>query len=98
MKEIAESYIITDTLGAQFEFDGVPSFVVKAIPVGKTEVETIVLPYAHCWNEIAFASNNSLPWTVNRYMKKLFKWGPLELPVPKGSFFDASEGWAIRLK
>lgn len=98
MKQISDAYIIKATLGAQLEFDGVPSFVVKAIPVNGSEEETLVLPYARCWNEVAFASNNSFPWKVNPYMKNLFKWGPLELPVPKGSFFDVSEGWAIRLR
>ena len=96
MREIAESYIIKATLGMQFEFDGVTSFIIKAIPVNGTEEETFVLPYERCWNEVAVASNNNLPWQVNRYMKPLFKWGPLELPVPKGTYFDVPEGWAIR--
>lgn len=97
-KVIAEAYTITSTLGAQFEFDGVPSFVTKAIPLGGTEEETFVLPYARCWNDVAFAANNHLPWSLKSYLKKIFKWGPLNLPVPKGSFFDAPEGWAIRIR
>lgn len=98
MKQISDAYIIKAALGAQFEFDGVPSFIVKAIPVDGSDEETIVLLYARCWNEVAFASNNQFPWKINPYMKNLFKWGPLELPVPKGSFFDVPEGWAIRFE
>ena len=90
MKRPSETYIIKATLGAQFEFDGVLSFVVKAVPVGGTEEETIVLPYERCWNDVAIASNHSIPYKINRYLKPLFKWGPLNLPLPKGSFFDAA--------
>ena len=97
MTQINDTFIIKATLGAQFEYEGIPSFVVKAIPLGEENEVTIVLPYARCWNEIAFAQNNSMPWKVNPYMKPLFSWGPLNLPVPEGSFFDSKEGWAIRL-
>lgn len=98
MKQIAEAYTITATLGVQFEFDGVPSFVTKAIPIGGTEEETFVLPYFHCWNELAYISNNHLLWKINPYIAETLTWGHLELPVPKGSFFDVPEGWAIRIE
>ena len=74
------------------------SFVTKAIPTGGTEEETFVLPYAHCWNELAYISNNHLLWKINPYIAEALTWGHLELPVPKGSFFDVSEGWAIRIE
>ena len=95
--EIDDTFMIKATLGVQFDFDGVASFVVKAIPLWGEEEVTIVLPYNRCWNEIAYAQNNSIPWQINPYMKPLFSWGPLNLPVPKGSFFDSKEGWAIRI-
>lgn len=97
MKNPRDIYTIKATLGVQFDFDGVPSFVTQAIPLGGSEVETFVLPYAHCWNEIALIENNQMHWKINPYIKEALTWGPLELPVPKGSFFDAKEGWAIRI-
>lgn len=96
-KKISEVYTIKATLGAQFEFDGVPSFVTKAIPLGGAEEETFVLPYAHCWNELATISNRRGLWRINPYIREILTWGSLDLPVPKGSFFDAPEGWAIRI-
>lgn len=32
---------------------------------------------------------------MSRDFAQLFLWGALDLPIPQGSFFDASEGWAI---
>ena len=97
MKTPANMYKITATLGMQFDFNGVPCFVTKAIPVDGTEEESFVLPHALCWNELAFIENNGLLWEINPYIKKVLAWGPLELPVPEGSFFDVKEGWAIRI-
>lgn len=97
MKYLSRSYIIKATLGAQFDFDGVPSFVTKAIPVGGSEEETFVLPYARLWNELAHISNNHLEWIIRYDYAQILSWGSLDLPVPKGSFFDVPEGWAIRL-
>lgn len=98
MKKISNSYSITAVLGAQFDYDGVPSFVLKAIPEGSTEEETFILPYAHCWNETAYIQNNHLKWTINPYIKDMLTWGPLSIPDLEGTFFDAAEGWAIRLE